>query len=142
MARGEFGISGFLWRFIPALALVVLTYNPFKWSYFHWVMQPDGDGIPLKILAGIILLIGYGVYLTATFKSMGAIGVIVVVVFFAALLWVFHSYGLLSFDDTTQAAWIALVILALTLAIGMSWSGFWRRMTGQVTTDAVDDDES
>jgi hypothetical protein len=141
MARGEFGIGGFLWRFLPALALVLLTYNPLKWSYFHWVMQPEGEGLPLKILAGIVLLIGYGIYLTATFKSLGAIGVIVVIVFFISLLWVFYSYGWLSLDDSTQFGWIALVLLALTLAIGMSWSGFWRRMTGQVTTDSVDDDD-
>ncbi|MCB1714829.1 MAG: hypothetical protein KDK04_07685 [Candidatus Competibacteraceae bacterium] len=140
MARADFGFSGFLWRFIPALALVFLTYNPLKWSYFHWVMQPEGDSIPLKVLVGIILLIGYGVYLTATFKSMGPIGVIIVIVFFLVLLWVFYSYGWLQINDPSEFAWVALIIIALTLAIGMSWSGFWRRMTGQVTTDSVDDD--
>ena len=139
----NFGFTGFLWRLIPALALVFLTYNPLGWSYYHWVMGPEGgDNLPLKVLAGIVLLIGYGVYLTATFKSMGPIGVIIVVAFFLVLLWVFYYYNWLTPDNPTEFAWIALIILALTLAIGMSWSGFWRRMTGQVTTDAVEDDHS
>lgn len=140
MARTEFGISDFIWRFIPALVLVTLTYNPLKWSFFHWVTGPEVEFSPLMILAGIALLIGYGVYLSATLKSLGPIGVLVVVVFFLVLLWVFYSYGILTPDDPSEIAWIALVILALTLAIGMSWSGIWRRMTGQVTTDSVDDD--
>ena len=140
MARTNFGFGEFLWRFVIALALVLLTYNPLEWSYFHWVMQGTNDGLPLKILAGIILLIGYGIFLTATFKSMGATGVVIIIAFFLVLLWVFYSYGWLRPNDPGEIAWIALLILALTLSIGMSWSGLWRRMTGQVTTDSVEDD--
>lgn len=138
--RSDFGFDEFLWRFIPALILVFLTYNPSGWSYAHWVLAASEGSMPLQILAGLVLLIGYGIYFTATFKSMGPIGVIVVFAFFAVLLWVFHAYGWLRLDDPSEFAWLGLLIFALILAIGMSWSGIWRRMTGQVTTDSVDVD--
>lgn len=30
-------IAGFAWRIALAMALVLLTFNPAGWSYFHWV---------------------------------------------------------------------------------------------------------
>ena len=139
MALATFGLTSFLWRWIPALLLVFLTYNPLKWSYYHWVAQPDGGDLPLKLLVGVVLLIGYGVYLTATWKSMGPVGMVVVVLFFGVLLWVFYDFGWLVPDEPSEFGWISLIVLATILALGMSWSGIWRRMTGQVTTDSVDD---
>jgi hypothetical protein len=34
--------------------------------------------------------------------------------------------------------WIAIVCVALLLALGLSWSHLWRRLTGQVDTDDFD----
>ena len=28
---------GFLWRAVFAVALVLITYNPSEYSYFHWL---------------------------------------------------------------------------------------------------------
>ncbi len=142
MARTRFGFAGFVWRWIPALILVFLTYNPLKWSYVHWLAQSSvHDMLAIKVLAGLVLAIGYGIYLTATWKSMGPEGLTVLVVFFAVLLWVFYAVGWLRPSSSSEYAWIAILILATILALGMSWSGIWRRLTGQVTTDVVEDEE-
>lgn len=134
----KFGLSSFLWRLGAAFLLVVVTYNPLKYSYYHWVVDGGQEGLPLKVLIGLLLLVGYGIFLTATWKSMGVIGMLIVVVFFLVLLWVFYSLGWIQPDDPSEFAWIAIIILAAVLAIGMSWSGIWRRLTGQVTVDDVE----
>ena len=139
MALAEFGLKGFLWRWIPALILVLITYNPLGYSFYHWVMG-EGGSVPIQVLIGLVLLIGYAIYLSATWKSMGLLGVIVVVAFFLVLLWVFYSLGWIRPDDPSEFAWIALIILSIVLAVGMSWSGIWRRLTGQVTVDDMDGD--
>ena len=45
----------------------------------------------------------------------------------------------LSLEDRNVIAWIALVVLALILAIGMSWSHLYQRWSGQATVDEVDE---
>ena len=115
-----------------------MTYNPLKYSYYHWVVDGGQEGLPFKVLIGLLLLVGYGIFLTATWKSMGVMGMLIVVVFFLVLLWVFYSLGWIQPDNPTEFAWIAIIILAAVLAIGMSWSGIWRRLTGQVTVDDVE----
>jgi len=35
----------------------------------------------------------------------------------------------------TAFTWVILVILSVMLAIGLSWSHGWRRLTGQVEVD-------
>ena len=134
-----FGLVDFLKRWIPALILVILTYNPLKYSYYHWVMEGDDGSLPIKVLVGLVLLIGYGIYLSATWKSMGMFGMLIVIIFFLVLLWVFYSLGWIKPDDPSDFAWISIVILATVLAVGMSWSGIWRRLTGQVTVDDAGD---
>lgn len=135
-----FGFKDFIWRWIPAFLLVVLTYNPLQYSYYHWITGPSEGNLPVMVLAGLILLIGYGIYLTATWKSMGPVGMLIVAGFFLVLLWVFYSYGWIQPNDPSEIAWIAIAILATVLAVGMSWSGIWRRLTGQVTVDDTMDE--
>ena len=38
----QFTVMSFVWRFLGALAVVFLTYNPSGYSYFSWIL-PDGD---------------------------------------------------------------------------------------------------
>jgi hypothetical protein len=35
----------------------------------------------------------------------------------------------------TEFTWVILVILSVMLAIGLSWSHVWRRLTGQFEVD-------
>jgi hypothetical protein len=41
----------------------------------------------------------------------------------------------LSIDSVTEFTWVILIILSLMLAIGLSWSHVWRRLTGQFEVD-------
>jgi hypothetical protein len=139
----EFSSFSFLWRFAATLALVLATYNPTSHSYFHWVREAvagDGGGlVALHYFVGIVLVIGWTILLVATRSSLGTLGVVLGAAFMGTLVWVLIDLGWLRADTVTAMSWIVLVCLSLLLAIGLSWSYMWRRLTGQV--DVTDDEQ-
>jgi hypothetical protein len=135
----NFSFVSFLVRFVLALVLVFCTYNPSGWSWYHWFMQTPDKLNPLLIFAGVVLIIGWVIYLRATLRSLGEIGTFLALAFFAALTWVMIDYGLLSLDSPTVFTWVILTMLAAIMATGMSWSHIRRRMSGQLDVDDVDE---
>jgi len=135
----KFSFVSFLVRFVLAIVLVFCTYNPSGWSWYHWFMQTPDKLNPLLILAGVVLIIGWVIYLRATLRSLGEIGTFLALAFFAALTWVMIDYGLLSLDSPTVFTWVILTMLAAIMATGMSWSHIRRRMSGQLDVDDVDE---
>lgn len=138
MAQETLGFAGFGLRLAAAVVLVLLTYNPSGWSYAHWATHGFADNMPVVTLAGIALLIGWVVFLRATMRSLGLIGLVLALAFFGALLWVVIDRGWLDPANGTALQWIAVAIVALVLATGMSWSHVRRRMSGQADVDEVD----
>lgn len=138
MANQFTGVS-FLLRCVFALILVLSTYNPTDYSYVNW-LAGDGFSItPVKALLGVILLIGWIIFLRATFYSLGWLGIILFSALFGTVIWLLVDVGWLSLDGGGAMTWIIMVLLALTLAMGMSWSHIRRRLTGQIDVDDVDD---
>ena len=154
-AVAHFTWTRLLIRFFFAILLVFATYNPFgdpagHYSLWGWIVGNLHDfsweafkaDAPLKVLAGIILIIGWGMYLRATWRSMGAIGVTLALAFFAALLWVLVDTGLLSLERGAATTTIFLIILSAILALGMTWSMIRRRLSGQVDVTEEDSGDS
>ena len=136
MARNDFSIGSFFLRFLFALALVFVTYNP---SGYSWVGWPKSDvAIVYKAATGIVLLIGCVVFLRATWNSLGPIGTTLAVAFFGILIWLFIEWGFFALDDTAVIQWVVLFVLTGVLAVGMSWSHVRRKMSGQVDTDEIE----
>jgi hypothetical protein len=131
--------TGFLLRAACALALVLLTYNPSGYSYAHMLQAGFPAITPLEAVLGILLLIGWFVFLRATLSSIGPLGMVLALALFAALIWLIVSWGWVKLSDTGAIVWIALVVLALILALGMSWSYLYRRWSGQATVEDGDD---
>lgn len=136
----EFTATSFLTRFVFALVLVLITYNPSGVSAFDWVYETivSGDAGAVQFLAGVILLIGWTILLVATWRSLDTFGVILVVLLFGGLVWLLIESGMLEPDSFGAITWLVLVSLAGLLAIGLSWSHIWRRMTGQFDTNEDD----
>jgi hypothetical protein len=139
-ANKGFTASGFLLRLLVALVLVLSTYNPSGHSYYHWVSRNLSDLNPWMALAGILLLIGWTIYLRATSSSLGVFGLILAAAFFGTLLWLVIDLGLVHANSLKAMTWIIEVILSGILAVGISWSHIRRRVTGQVDVDDVEDD--
>jgi hypothetical protein len=130
---------GFLLRLCAALVLVFSTYNPTEYSFFHWVTHLSRF-TPWVALAGILLLIGWTIYLRATLRSLGLFGLILAAAFFGTLLWLFIYLGLLKADSVKAMTWFTEAILCGILAVGISWSHIRRRLTGQIDVDEVEGD--
>lgn len=131
--------TGFLLRAVFALALVLLTYNPSGYSYVHMLQAGFPAITPLEAVLGIVLLIGWFVFLRATLSSIGPLGMVLALALFAALIWLIVSWGWVKLSDTGAILWIGLTVLALILAVGMSWSYIYRRWSGQATVEDGDD---
>jgi hypothetical protein len=135
----EFNAVSFLLRALFAVALVFGTYNPTDYSYVSWVFSGDAGFEPVTALVGIVLLIAWIIFLRATFLSMGWLGIILGAALFACLIWLLIDIGWLSLESTSAITWLALLLIALILATGMSWSHIRRRLTGQYDVDDVED---
>ncbi|MGD2056843.1 MAG: DUF6524 family protein [Gammaproteobacteria bacterium] len=140
MAQRGIGWAGYLLRFLAAVVLVFSTYNPSGYSYFHWARDSLPGIDPLVVFAGVILLIGWTVFLRATFRSLGAFGLLLAFAFFGTLIWLLVYWDLVPADNLKAIIYIVQVVLCGVLATGISWSHIRRRMTGQVDVDEIEGD--
>ncbi len=138
MAANQLTFGGFALRAIFAILLVLLTFNPSGHSFVHMVADGFPQITPTEAVCGILLVIGWFVFSSATLRAIGVIGMALALALFAALLWLIVSWGWISLQDRDAMTWIGLVVLAFILAIGMSWSHLYQRWTGQATVDEVD----
>jgi len=136
----DISLAGFLLRFAASLLLVIATYNPSGLSFVSWIRNAlaASELGSEHFLVGVIILIGWTILVVATVRSLGALGLFLGAAFFAALIWFLIDFGLLAAGSATALAWIILICVAGLLAIGVSWSHIWRKVTGQV--EVTDDD--
>lgn len=136
----ELDFAGFMMRLVGTTVLVLATYNPSGWSFVHWLRNGFADGAlgPEHFVSGIVLIIGWIILLTATFRSIGMLGLILGTSLFGGLVWLLIDFGVLSIDSRSELTWVILIVASLVLAIGLSWSHVWRRLTGQFEVDDSD----
>lgn len=134
----EFSFSGFLWRLVFSVALVLLTFNPTGHSYYHWLLDGFPSVTPGEAVAGVALLGAWIFFVRSTFAAMGALGVGLLLALFASIVWWVTSRGWLNLGDRYAMAWVVLGVLGVVLGVGMSWSHIRRRISGQTSVDRVD----
>ena len=126
-------------RMIIAAIVVFATYNPTGNSVFHWVVNNDNPTDAWVILGAIVAILANIALLIAAWKALGKLGTIIVVIFFAALIYLSLQEGWVSADNRVSLEWLALILYSVFLGIGLSGAIIWRRATGQVVTDEADD---
>jgi len=139
MASKEITWAGIGWRFLAALVLVFCTYNPEGYSFVHWAGNSDQGPLALKIFAGILLVIGWTIYIRATLGSLGGFGILLVVALFASLLWLLTEWGIIPRGSVDVVAYMVLFVISALLAVGMTWSHIRRRLSGQFDIDDIED---
>jgi hypothetical protein len=111
-----------LTRFALALLVAGATYNPTHYSYYAWAKRTGWQWQPPVVFAGAVLLIGWVVCLRLTLRSFGGLGLLLANAFFAALFWLFASWGWLPLDRVDTLSWLGLFVVSAILAAGMTWS--------------------
>ena len=130
---------GFVIRWVFAFVLLAATYNPTEWNYVRWSMTNADTNLSMAVLLGLILGVGYIIYLRATLRSIGIFGMVLILAVVGTLLWVLFDQGFISLDNPTVNTWIGIVALSIVLAVGLSWSIVRRRLTGQTDVDDIDE---
>lgn len=130
---------GFLLRWLFAFVLLAATYNPTQYNFIRWAMGNYQQMLSICVLGGLILLVGYIIYLRATLRSIGLFGMLLVLAVAGTMIWVLFDQGLIDLANPTFNTWLAIVILSLVLAIGLSWSIVRRKLSGQLDIDDVEE---
>ena len=130
---------GYFWRWFGAFVLLAATFNPTDYNFVRWSLVHYQSQLPLTVFLGLVLFIGYVVYLNATLSAIGGFGMLLVAAVFAALVWVLLDWKILSLGNTDVNLWLGILALSLVMGVGLSWSLVQKRLTGQVDVDDVND---
>lgn len=122
-------------RIVFAVALVLLTWNPTKWSYVEWALRDRSTFDAVKAFFGVLLLAGWVICIRTAWVSLGAVGLVLVGALLATIVGMLVQFGLVKAGSTQALVWIVLVAVGVALGIGLSWSKVRQRATGQVETD-------
>jgi len=136
----KFNFSNFGLRFLFSVILVFATYNPEGYSYFDWVRGVFPSITLEQAFVGVLLVIGWVIYMRATLRSLGVIGLVLAFTFFGLIIAILFKWGWVSLETSKMMVYLIQVLVAVILAVGMSWSHIRRRMSGQADMDDVDDD--
>jgi len=123
---------GVIWRMVFAVVLVLLTFNPSGYSFYHWLTAPPVGISATKAFAGVVLLIGWVFCLRTAFVSLGMLGLALGAALLGTATWLLVDVGLLSLTGVSAMTWVVLLILGALLGLGLSWSLIRARTTGQV----------
>jgi hypothetical protein len=119
----------FIVQWIACLALVLLTYNPFGRSFYHWVTGSPEE-LFLKLVVGLGLLFIYVFLIWVIFSSVGRRGLVA-----GGLLWMLAVYQVLQWLPTETPVLrrsVTLACLATLLAVGLAWPHLTTRFSGQL----------
>jgi Family of unknown function (DUF6524) len=129
---------GILLRWLGAFLLLAAIFNPTSFNFVTWARLNWEAQTPLIVFTGLILGVVMMVYLVATMRSIGILGVLIIAAIFAAGLWVLTDWGLLALGNSDLTVWLAIFALSLILGIGLSWSILRQRLSGQASVDEID----
>jgi len=135
MATPGISWSGVALRVVLALALVLVTFNPGGWSFYHWLSVPPAGITAVKAFAGVLLLIGWLVCLRTAYVALGLVGAVLLTALLGTVVWMLIDYHVIDVAGRSAMVWIGLVIAGVVLGIGLSWSLIRSRVTGQVEVD-------
>lgn len=126
----------FFYRWIGAFALVSMTYNTTDYSYVAWVMNPETfyEDQSLKFVLGTLFLIGYAIYIRATYAAMGIVGIAVAAFLVGAFGFTLAYYGIVDFQNQSTSLWGFIFGLSTIMAAGMTNAFFQKSISGQQET--------
>lgn len=135
MKTEPISFSGVIIRIIFAIVLVLLTYNPTAYSYFHWALTDFSSFDALKGFTGALLLVAWVILGRTAYVALGNLGIFLSALVLGTLVWLLYDLGMLQSTSSSFMVWISLIIVGFILGLGLSWSLIRQRTTGQVEVD-------
>ncbi len=132
-----FGFKEFFLRWGFAFFLVCVSFNSTGYSVLQWLIRVFPEITPSLAVCFVLVLIGWGIYIRATLRSLGSTGVVLLTLLLAAIIWLIWDLGWLSLTNFTAVSWLGNLGVSLVLAVGISWSHIRRKITGQQDVDDV-----
>jgi hypothetical protein len=130
-------VGGLMGRFIASLVLVLATYNPTGFSFVSWLAGNFPHVQPIQAVVGLALLALWIFFVHATWRSLGTLGVSLGLAFFAAVIWLISSWGWLNSSSHAALIWMALIVIACMLTLGLCWALVRVRVSGQPVIEEV-----
>ncbi len=125
-----------LLRILAAAIVVFGTYNPSGKSVYHWVTAQGNLADAWVILVIVVTALLNLALLIAAWKALGFLGTLIVLILFAALVYLSFQENWVGSSDSIQ--WMALTLYSVFLGIGLAGAILWRRATGQVVVEDSD----
>jgi len=116
-------------RWLISAAVVFSIYNPSGHSYYHWAIDGRGS-LPLKLVVGIFLLAATVALVRMAFLSIGYIGIVAVLSLIYGSILFRVGLGWFEFVDVDVETYAILVWVSTIIGVGISWSFFQRRISG------------
>ena len=131
-----FGPVNFLQRWLITVFIVFATYNPSGMSFFHWAVSP-GSNKSVVAAVGVALLGVFVFIARSTWRSMKLIGITITALFCILFSVMLIDLRVIALTSTEVVEVIALVVIASTLGVGLSFSAIRARLSGQIDSDDV-----
>lgn len=109
-----------LQRWIVALSLVVVTYNPTGFSYLGWVAHSPKAPASIVLLAGAVVVFGFVIFIRAGVGAIGWRGLALHAVWLSLVLWVLSDLEIVDLQKDHLRDWAFMVLTAWVLALGAS----------------------
>ena len=117
------------WAWLLVLTfLCYAVWNPWKYSYVH-MLGSDASG-STKLLLGVLLVIIFGIFIKATFSSLGRVGLTLYLILIAVVIYFLADHDMLKKDNIGTLGNLAPFLFALLLAIGSQGAKIYRAITG------------
>ncbi len=68
--------------------MLAASYNPSDWNFYRWANANYTTQLTLTVLLGLLLSVAFLIYIAATLRSLGTLGMLLVGAVLAALIWV------------------------------------------------------
>lgn len=134
-----FSLSSLIVRFSFAFLVVFGIYNPSGVSYVHWLLAGRAVDLPVRMLIALGLAAIIRVIVVISWRSLGLFGM---ASFFIITIATVLSLGELIDVDAWVVQATLLSMIALYFGLGMCWSGILYRISRQVQSTSIAQNQS
>lgn len=126
-----FGLNHLLIRIIACVAMVIITYNPYENSIYHWFVSDFFSDFKIKILLITTGSVALYFMIRVIYSNNGVLGVALLLTMIGLSIYELHyrtsewSLGQITF------IFLAEIIFAIYLALALSVPHIVTRLSGQ-----------